>query len=386
MRSWSIPAGKIFGVELRLHYPSFFFVLLFLSLNQVLLFLSLNQQTAHTLPSPWRGAALAAIVFGSVVVHELAYILLESRSGVAPRAIVIYPLCGVRVFDETQPPLPGNWKLTTAISAAGPMVHFAIAGVAAMFVGVAVPQARIWNDPFISPANLPHGLIWTNLWLGILHLLPAYPMDGGRVLRASFGRTMDPLTATRRAISIGRGFGIVFILAGWWNIWNIPQTTWFCVVGVLLFIAAQMEDRSAVFHSVLETVHLEDIMLTDFATLSPADTLEDALEKAVHCLQDDFPVIRSGDMVGVVSRQKILQTLRADGNGYVQSVMNKIFDVAQKSESLSSAFRKLSARNVSILPVVENQQLVGIVTLQNLMHSMALLAETRKLRKAELES
>ena len=146
------------------------------------------------------------------------------------------------------------------------------------------------------------------------------------------------------------------------------------------------EDRSAVFQSVLETVHLEDIMLTDFATLSPADTLEDALEKAVHCLQDDFPVIRGADMVGVVSKQKILQTLRSEGNGYVQSVMNRLFDVAPRSETLASAFRKLSARNLSILPVVENQQLVGIVTLQNLMHSMALLAETRKLRKTALES
>ena len=140
------------------------------------------------------------------------------------------------------------------------------------------------------------------------------------------------------------------------------------------------------FQSVLDNVRLEEVMLTDFATLSPADTLEDALEKAVHCLQDDFPVIRSGDMVGVVSRQRILQTLRTEGNGYVQAVMNRIFDVAQKTESLSSAFRKLSAQNLSIIPVVENQQLVGIVTLQNLMHSMALLAETRKLRKAALES
>jgi Zn-dependent protease/predicted transcriptional regulator len=373
MRSWSIPAGKIFGVEIRLHL-SFIFVLLFVSVNQ---------QTGHTLPSPWRGAALAAIIFGSIVLHELAYILLESRSGLAPRAIVLYPLCGVRIFDETQPPLPTNWKRTAAIAATGPMVHFALAGVAGMFVGVSLPQARLWSNPFISPANLPHSIVWINLWLGMFHVLPAYPMDGGRILRAFFGRSMDPLHATRRAISIGRGFGIAFILAGWWN---MPKTTWFCVVGLVLFLAAQMEDRSAVFHSVLETVHLEDIMLTDFATLSPADTLEDALEKAVHCLQDDFPVIRSGDMVGVVSRQKILQTLRAEGNGYVQSVMNKIFDVAQKTESLSSAFRKLSARNVSILPVVENQQLVGIITLQNLMHSMALLAETRKLRKAALES
>ena len=102
--------------------------------------------------------------------------------------------------------------------------------------------------------------------------------------------------------------------------------------------------------------------------------------------QDLLVVIRQGDMVGVVSKQRILHTLRSEGNGYVQSVMNRIFDVAQKSESLSSAFRKLSSRNLSIIPVVENQQLVGIVTLQNLMHSMALLAETRKLRKAALES
>jgi CBS domain-containing protein len=88
----------------------------------------------------------------------------------------------------------------------------------------------------------------------------------------------------------------------------------------------------------------------------------------------------------VVSKQKILQTLRSDGNGYVQSVMSRMFDISPKSETLASAFRKLSARNLSILPVVEGQQLVGIVTLQNLMHSMALLAETRKLRKESLES
>jgi CBS domain-containing protein len=184
---------------------------------------------------------------------------------------------------------------------------------------------------------------------------------------------MDPVRATHRAIAIGQAFATLFMLTG--MLWNI----WLTMIGFFLFIAAQLEERSAVFQSVLETVHLEDIMLTDFATLSPADTLEDALDKAVHSLQDDFPVIRGSDMVGVIS-------LRAEGNGYVQAVMNRIFEVAQKKESLASAFRKLTARNLSIIPVVEDQRLVGIVTLQNLMHSMALLAESRKLRKAELNS
>ena len=171
---------------------------------------------------------------------------------------------------------------------------------------------------------------------------------------------------------------MLFMLAG------MLSNVWFTLVGFFLFIAAQLEERSAVFHSVLETVHLEDVMLTDFATLSPADTLEDALQKAVHTLQDDFPVIRGSDMVGVISKQRILQVLQAEGNGYVQSAMNRIFEVAQKRESLASAFRKLTSRNLSIIPIVEEQRLVGIVTLQNLMHSMALLAESRKLRRETL--
>jgi Zn-dependent protease len=305
---------------------------------------------------------------------------------VPPRAIVLFPIGGVTIFDEAQPSITPNWKRDVKIAAAGPLANFAVAGLAALVLSVAMPQLRLWSDLYVLSSNLPHSLLWTNLWLGGFNLLPAYPMDGGRVLRAIFSRRMDAVSATRRAVSIGRGFAMAFCLAGMWNSWTTNQVSWLLLIGAFLFFAAQMEDRSAVFQSVLETVHLEDIMLTDFATLSPADTLEDALEKAVHCLQDDFPVIRGGDMVGVVSKQKILQTLRSEGNGYVQSVMNRLFDVAPRSETLTSAFRKLSARNLSILPVVEDQQLVGIVTLQNLMHSMALLAETRKLRKAALES
>jgi CBS domain-containing protein len=186
--------------------------------------------------------------------------------------------------------------------------------------------------------------------------------------------------ATRRAVAIGQAFAMLFVLVG--MLWNV----WLAMVGFFLFIAAQLEERSVVFQSVLASVQMNDIMLTDFATLSPADTLEDALEKAVHSLQDDFPVIRGSDMVGVISKQKILQALRTQGNGYVQSVMSKIFEVAGRGESLASAFRKLTAKNLSIIPVVEDQRLVGIVTLQNLMHSMALLAESRKLRRQALDS
>lgn len=369
MRTWSIPIGKIFGVEIRIH----------LSFLVLLLYAGLGPRGTIVATSQEHGAALSAVIFAAVLLHELFYALRTRKSGPDVRAVVLFPICGVPIYEESRPSLPTNWKHEASVAAVSPLIYFVFAGIGAAILQSVSPQPRLWADVRVDASNLPHACIWANMWLGFINLLPAYPTDGGRVLRAIFSRNMDAVTATRRTVSIGRGFAIAFMLAGWSHLW-------FSVVGIVLFFAAQMEDRSAVFQSVLDSVRLQDIMLTDFTTLSPADTLEDALEKAVHCLQDDFPVVRGGDMVGVVSKQKILQTLRNEGNGYVQAIMNRIFDVAPKSETLAAGFRRLSARNLSILPVVEDQQLVGIVTLQNLMHSMALLAETRKLRKAALES
>ncbi len=105
-----------------------------------------------------------------------------------------------------------------------------------------------------------------------------------------------------------------------------------------------MEDRSVVFQSVLETVRMEQVMLTQFSILSPADTLEDALSKAVHTLQDDFPVVRGMEMVGVINKTRIVDALRRGGNGYVQPAMVRSFEIAKRTDSLAEAFRKLGAR------------------------------------------
>ena len=161
------------------------------------------------------------------------------------------------------------------------------------------------------------------------------------------------------------------------------RDSWMVMIAVFLFMGAQIENRSAVFQSVLEQIRMEDVMLTDFKTLSPADTLEDALHKVVHSLQDDFPVVRGGDMVGTISRQRIMETLRAQGNGYVQGAMNRFFQIAQRNETLASVFRRIGQTGMSIVPVVDGEHLVGIVTLQNLMHSMSTLAEARKLKQPE---
>jgi Zn-dependent protease/CBS domain-containing protein len=374
MRSFSIHVGRLFGVDVRIH-------LTFLLLP---LFVFWTEYNVHGSANGSRDLALVGIVLACVAAHEIGHMLVARRAGMIPKAVILLPLSGVTVFDEShvEPPVSGAavWKRDVRIALTGPLVNLAFALLAAGIVYAAAPEVNLWKWPFFQSGNLPRSLVWANLYLAGINLLPAYPLDGGRVLRAYFARSIDPAAATRRAVSISHAMAMLLMVAG------LFSDTWLTMVGVIIFSAAQLEERAVIFQSVLDNVRLEEVMLTDFATLSPADTLEDALDKAVHSLQDDFPVVRGSDMVGVISKQRILEALRVEGNGYVQAVMNKLFEVSIRQESLASAFRKLTARNLSIIPVVEEERLVGIVTLQNLMHSMALLAESRKLRRDESNS
>src|SRR5579864_2661019 len=373
MRSWSIPVGRLFGVEVRIHLT--FFILP--------MFIFWTEYAVHQTANGPRDLALVGIILVCVGAHESGHMLAARRFGLIPKAVILLPLTGVALYDESraekaQPAMV--WKREIRLALIGPLVSLALACLSMAVVTASGRGIELWKWPFLQAANLPSSLVWANLYLAIFNLMPAYPLDGGRVLRAFLSRSLDLSGATRRAVSISNAIAMVLMLAG------LFSDNWLTMVGVIVFSAAQLEERTLVFQSVLDNVRLEEVMLTDFATLSPADTLEDALEKAVHSLQDDFPVVRGSDMVGVISKQRILDALRAEGNGYVQAVMNKIFEVSLRQDSLSSAFRKLTARNSSIIPVVEDQRLIGIVTLQNLMHSMALLAESRKLRRDEAES
>jgi Zn-dependent protease/CBS domain-containing protein len=366
MKTWSIPVGRLFGAELRVHVFSLALLL------PIWITPPVSQLSTHY---AMRNLLLMLMMLGSALLHELAHSLVAMRNGMHVRSIVLLPLGGVSMMDDAPfAPRKTDPAREIRIAMAGPLLSLGIAAAVAVLAQAAIPGLRLGVRPWIHSGSLLRSLVWTNIFLGLLNMLPAYPLDGGRMLRAVLTRRMDYLLATRRAVTIGQVFAIAFFVLGMYNLW-------FTVVGLFIFVAAQLEERSVEFQSVLETVRMEDVMLTEFSTLSPADTLEHALSKAVHSLQDDFPVVRGSSMVGVISRQKILDALRFNGNAYVQSVMNSAYDIAERSETLASAFRKITARNLSIIPVVDGEHLVGIVTLQNLMHSMGMLAESRKLQR-----
>ena len=200
-------------------------------------------------------------------------------------------------------------------------------------------------------------------------------MDGGRILRALLAERMDYIRATRRAVTIGQAFAMLFIFLGVWN-------TWLMLIGFFLFVGAQLEDRSVVFQSVLESVRMEDVMLTGFSTLSPADTLEDALQKPCTPCKTTFrwcaaaiwwaSSASNASWIAAPRRQWLCAV--GHGAGLRDCAAHRLAGVC-----LSQARR----RGLNMIPVVDHQRLVGIVTMQNLMHSMALLAETRRLQEQQ---
>ena len=365
-RSWSFSVGRIGDVHVRLH----------LTYLMLLFYVWTTEWDPMGQRVLSRGLAFVAIVLGSVIVHEVAHGLASLPQNLPQRMLILMPIGGVTLMDDGT----GQYRdpvSTPLVALAGPFANLLLAAGAALIGPQVIRGFHAVAAPYVDCSNLLRSFIWINIFIGVVNLLPAYPLDGGRLLRAWFARRMHPMRATKRAVGVGQLFATALILVGLTGVWNY----WLMIAGLLLFLSAQLEERSVVFQSVLESLRLEEVMLKDFSTLSPADTLEDALSKAVHTLQDDFPVIRGLDMVGVVSRQKIVEALRAEGNGYVQTVMERVFQVAQKGESLASGLRKLGSHNLSIIPVVDDGRLIGIVTFQNLMHSMRLLAESRRLKR-----
>ena len=370
MRGWSFPLGRWIGVDVRIHT---FFVML-------LGFCLLYTNAVHL--SAARGIGLWLLLVLAVAVREIARVIAAAYHGLKLRSILLLPIGGLYSYANPESQERSiEPRIQTAMAIAGPLANLCFAVVVGALIMGAAPHLSLLDRPWVTPTHLIRSIVWLNLFLGFLNLLPAYPLDAGRLLRSAFSRSRGALQANRATTSIGQVLALLAFVAG-----IVLQNPWLIMAGFFIFIGAQLEDQGVMFQSVVDTVQMRDVMLTDFATLSPSDTLEDALFRSIHCLQDDFPVVRGSNIVGIVSRQRIMDALRADGNGYVQGIMSRAFQVAQPDDSLGATIRRISGgRGLSLVPVTDGGRVVGIVSLQNLMHSMNLLAEHRRLQRQSQE-
>lgn len=359
------------GVEIRIHT---FFVML------AVVFMLVANAAGVT---PAAGIALWVLVLAAVAVRETGRLLVAAWLGLRLRTILILPIGGLFAYanPESQE-LSSSGSAQYALAAAGPIANLATATLLAAAATGAAANFPLLTPPLVSPAALVRSLIWLQAALGVLHLLPAYPLDAGRLLRNTWARSHSPTAASRALVGLGQLVALAAIFCGFFLHDPILPAA-----GFFIFIGAQLEEQGVFFQSVVDTVQMREVMLTDYATLAPNDTLAGALHRCVHSLQEDFPVVRNRQLVGIVNRQRIVEQLRVEGDGYIQSVMSRNFQIARPEDTLGAIIRRITAgRGLSLIPVAEGEKIVGMVSVQNLMTSMSLLSEQRRLDRLDSDN
>jgi CBS domain-containing protein len=383
MRGWSFPLGRFFGVEVRIH--AFFLLLLAVAI------------AAGSVAGASTGRVLVLwfLLLFAVGVREVARALAATWYGLELRGILLLPTGGLMTYATLEATEhasePGMQRRMAVV---GPLASIGFGLLLGAIVLASAPGISLIARPWVTPAYLLRSMVWLNLLLGAINLLPALPLDGGRVF--GVGAVDGAPSGKDRRQPAKSGAGLGFGLGGGLGQWIaialvvgglLLSNVWLVLLGAFVLIGAHMENQGLLVQTDVDSVRMRDVMLTQFSTLSASDTLEDAVQRAVHTLQDVFPVVRGGNLVGAVSRQNILEALATHGNSYVQGVMTRSFQTALPDDSLVKTLRRIMGEEgAQLVPVMEGERIVGIVTPQNLSQSMGLLNQTRRMRRVPEES
>jgi Zn-dependent protease/CBS domain-containing protein len=347
---WSFQVATLLGIPIRVHVT--FLVLL-------VWFATMAAATSRDVRSE---LAFVLGVFGCVVLHELGHAAMAKRFGVRTREIVLYPIGGVARLER----MPGG-VAELLIALAGPAVNVVLVALgAAVLVLRGIPPSLTMAFPW-EGAGLGQKLLWANLMLVLFNMIPAFPMDGGRVLRGLLSIGLGQDRATQIAALVGQAFAALFVVMGLW-------TAQFLLVfiGVFVFLGATQEAAFQRSRSAVAGRVARDAMISRFETLQPQDSLARAAELLLATHQHDFPVLDAwGRVAGVLPRVRLLEGLaRSGSSAAVLDVMQRDPVVVEPNLPLDTVLQHLQADPSRPLLVLEDQRLVGMLTLENLSEFM----------------
>lgn len=345
--TWSWRIGAFRGIAVRVH-ATFVLLLAWILISHLV--------DGHGIGSALGGVAFVVLLFACVVLHEFGHALTAQRYGVGTRDITLYPIGGIARLER----IPRDPRQELWIALAGPAVNVVIA--LALFSLLALGHAWI-GAPGIQlvGGNLVRKLMWVNLLLAAFNLLPAFPMDGGRVLRAFLAGRMEYGRATRMAASVGQGMAFLFGLVG------LFFNPFLLFVAFFVYMGAAEEAASVQMEIAFRGVPASRAMMTRFETLSPGDTLGSAMDQLLAGAQNDFPVVEGGVLVGILTRTGLFEALRAHGpSGVLAQAMVRDAGFVEPGDSLDAAFKRMQEGGTQTLPVIQSGRLVGLITLENI--------------------
>lgn len=361
---WSYKLARVAGIDIYVHAT---FLLL-------LAWIGFGSYRDGGVAAAAQGVGFILIVFLIVVMHEYGHALTARRYGIPTQDITLLPIGGVARLQS----MPKEPRQELAIAVAGPAVNVVLALlIVAILAATGRPSGPAdvmgTDDGTIFGGGILAQLLRINVVLILFNLIPAFPMDGGRVLRALLAmRSGDYAQATVTAARVGRFFALVFGIAGLF-IPGAPATL--VLIALFVWLGAAGEAASATQSAALDGVPIQRVMITDLRTLAPDDPLTRAAEYVLAGFQQDFPVIDRGALVGVLTRSSLIQALgRRPPSTPVADVMHRDFQIADPGEPVESALARLRSCGCQSLPVVRGRELLGLLTLENVGEYMMIQA------------
>jgi Zn-dependent protease/predicted transcriptional regulator len=338
---WSWRLGKFAGIEVFLH-ATFVLFLAWIAL--------MRWMSGHGVAEMLSGTAFIVALFASVLLHEFGHALTAQRYGICTRNITLLPIGGIAQLER----LPEDPKQELAVALAGPAVNGVIAAGLFLFLG-AVGVIEPLGNIALTQGMWIERVLLANVMLMFFNLLPAFPMDGGRALRALLKFWTNHVRATQIAATVGQFFALVF---GFIGLLVNPSLV---LIAIFVWFGASQEASVELMKSSLAGIPVSRAMLTDFQTLRGQDPLFRAVDLMLKGSQRDLPVIDEGRVVGLLSQTDLANALTAYGpDGHV--VVRRDFSTADASESLETVFIRLSQSPVHTILVTRAGRLVGLLT------------------------
>jgi Zn-dependent protease/CBS domain-containing protein len=341
---WSFKIGTIAGTALRVHVT---FALL-------LVWIWLMHYRVGGTSAAWEGIAFIMAVFACVVLHEFGHIAVARYFGIKTPDITLLPIGGVARLER----MPDEPHQELLIAIAGPLVNVAIAVliVAVLGASMGIEQMAEVEDP---EAGFLARLAGVNIFLVLFNMIPAFPMDGGRVLRAALASRFTWSRATQIAATIGQGLAFVF---GFVGLFYNPLLIF---IAIFVYLAAAAEAQNAQIREVSGSVLISDVMITKFAKLDRSASIDEAIEMLLATTQREFPVTDSaGRFEGLLTRDDMIRALRDKGpDTPVASAMRTDIPRIHHRKSLENSLRLMQQGNVPAIAVVDGaDHLVGLLT------------------------
>jgi Zn-dependent protease/CBS domain-containing protein len=353
---WSLNIGRVAGTQIRIHFTFFLFL--------IWIWAVYYKQGGSS--AAWQGVTFVALLFACVLLHEFGHILVAKRFGVKAPDVTLWPFGGIANLDQ----IPERPSEEFFIAIAGPLVNVAIAVVLMIYLGSTTDVAALMQVDE-SKVGLAAKLAGANLFLAIFNMIPAFPMDGGRVLRALLALKFGFARATQYAASIGQGLAVVLGVIG---LFGNPMLV---IIAIFVFLAASGEASHAQLRQVARGAIVADAMITKFETLSPQASVQDAMEALIRTTQKDFPIVDGGGRLrGVLTRDAMIRALKEHGpDAAVLDAMDAEISTVPARASLESALKSFSQQGKSVLGVTDAAgRLVGLLTVENLGEMMMLRA------------